>query len=300
MMMERQRTSSHQHEVLTMHTRVRRMASKREMYICSLPPVAKQHAAEYLHENEEKRDSDICHILDWLQGQSHLHARRDPVNVVRFLRGCKFDLEKTKRKLSNYYELRAHCPEWFSQRDPCLPEIQELLQLGVFLPLRRRDSHGRLVVLIRAAVHDPKKHRQSDVFKVGKMTLELALEDDETVSVFGVAAVFDLSGVTLGHAMQLPPHVVKKAVHAWQNCYPVRTKSLDFVNAPPHVNIVLNIFRRFMTEKLRQRVHVHGCSLASLHTVVEPELLPREYGGTDGTLQDLIDFCVLQITGSTM
>jgi len=39
-----------------------------------------------------------------------------------------------------------------------------------------------------------------------------------------------------------------------QDCYPVRTKSLDFVNAPPHVNVVLNIFRQFMTEKLRQRV----------------------------------------------
>ena len=88
----------------------------------------------------------------------------------------------------------------------------------MFLPLRRRDSHGRLVILIRAAAHNPKKHRQSDVFKVGKMTLELALEDDETVSVFGVAAVFDLSGVTLGHAMQLTPRVVKKAVHAWQVC----------------------------------------------------------------------------------
>ena len=39
-----------------------------------------------------------------------------------------------------------------------------------------------------------------------------------------------------------------------QDCYPVRTKSLDFVNAPPHVNVVLSIFRQFMTEKLRQRV----------------------------------------------
>jgi len=34
----------------------------------------------------------------------------------------------------------------------------------------------------------------------------------------------------------------------------VRTKSLDFVNAPPHVNVVLSIFRQFMTQKLRQRV----------------------------------------------
>ena len=39
-----------------------------------------------------------------------------------------------------------------------------------------------------------------------------------------------------------------------QDCYPMRPKSLDFVNAPPHVNVVLNIFRQFMTEKLRQRV----------------------------------------------
>jgi len=34
----------------------------------------------------------------------------------------------------------------------------------------------------------------------------------------------------------------------------VRTKSLDFVNAPPHVNVVLNIFRQFMKQKLRERV----------------------------------------------
>jgi hypothetical protein len=36
------------------------------------------------------------------------------------------------------------------------------------------------------------------------------------------------------------------------------------------------------------QVHVHGRNLASLHTIVAPELLPREYGGTNGTLQDLI------------
>lgn len=87
-----------------------------------------------------------------------------------------------------------------------------------FLPLRRRDCRGRLVVLIRPGAYNPKKHSLGDVFKVGMMALELALEEDETTSVFGIAAVFDLSGVTFGHAMQFPPHVVKKVVHAWQVC----------------------------------------------------------------------------------
>jgi hypothetical protein len=52
-----------------------RMASSVEVYRCSLPAAAKQHAAEYLHEQEERRDTDICQVLDWLQTQPHLHAR---------------------------------------------------------------------------------------------------------------------------------------------------------------------------------------------------------------------------------
>lgn len=52
--------------------------------------------------------------------------------------------------------------------------------------------------------------------EVGKMTLDLAIEQDETVSVYGVTAIFDLKGVSLAHARQLTPAMIKKAVHAWQ------------------------------------------------------------------------------------
>jgi len=51
------------------------MSSCMEMYKCSLPAAAKQHAAEYLHEEDETRDSKICQLLDWLQTQPHLNAR---------------------------------------------------------------------------------------------------------------------------------------------------------------------------------------------------------------------------------
>jgi hypothetical protein len=89
---------------------------------------------------------------------------------------------------------------------------------SVFLPLRNKDEEGRTVVLIRAAVHDPYKHKQANVFKTGKMLVDLLLENDEILTVHGVLAIFDLKNVTLGHALQLTPPVVKKAVHAWQVC----------------------------------------------------------------------------------
>ena len=46
-------------------------------------------------------------------------------------------------------------------------------------------------------------------------------------------------------------------------------------------------------------MHVHGYDLQSLHKVVDPAILPEEYGGTDGKVQDLIGncfFCFKHIT----
>lgn len=132
-------------------------------------------------------------------------------------------------------------------------------------------------------------HRQDDVFKTGKMILDVAAWENEVIQIYGVIAIFDMTGVTLGHARQLPPSMIKKAVHAWQN-YHCRPKYLEFVNAPIYVNVVLGIFKRFMSEKLRSRVNVHFKGLGSLHTIVDKENLPYEYGGTDGPFSDAIQY----------
>lgn len=42
------------------------------------------------------------------------------------------------------------------------------------------------------------------------MILDLVIDSDETISVYGIAAVFDMTGVNIGHAMQLPPGLVKR------------------------------------------------------------------------------------------
>ena len=50
--------------------------------------------------------------------------------LVAFLRGCKFSLERTKAKMDMYYTLKSALPEFFTNRDPMLPEIQKILKAG--------------------------------------------------------------------------------------------------------------------------------------------------------------------------
>lgn len=66
--------------------------------------------------------------------------------------------------------MRAERIEWFDKRNPFLPELVELMDLGVFLPLRIKDDQNRQIFVIRTAAHDPKQHSQNDVFKVGDVT----------------------------------------------------------------------------------------------------------------------------------
>lgn len=47
---------------------------------------------------------------------------------MTFLRGCKFSLEKCKRKLDMYFTMRGLVPEFFANRDIKRPEMQEIVK----------------------------------------------------------------------------------------------------------------------------------------------------------------------------
>ncbi|XP_033341692.1 retinol-binding protein pinta [Megalopta genalis] len=259
-------------------------------YVCRLSPEEREYVAEHLNETDENRTEKIEELRQWILENTEIHSQTDDFFLLRFLRASKFNMEKAKSKLQNYCKQRDTLPEWYSNRNPFLPELQELLDLGVLLPLRKLDSEGRMVVIVRAAVHKPSRHKMADMLKASLMTLDLALSDHESTTVHGITAILDIGGITYEHALQLPPSMIRNLVHAWQGCYPVRIYSLDFINAPRFINVMLNVFRSFMNAKLKKRVHVHMKDRLKLHKTLPTDILPEEYGGSDGTLRDLIDY----------
>lgn len=47
-----------------------------------------------------------------------------------FLHSCYGDLEVTKKTIEAYFTVRTHAPDLFSQKDPLLPEIQNVLDIA--------------------------------------------------------------------------------------------------------------------------------------------------------------------------
>lgn len=67
-------------------------------------------------------------VAFYLKGIFNLHI--DNFLILRFLRICEFNIEETKLRIRNYYKHRSELPEWYKKKDPFLPELQELLDLG--------------------------------------------------------------------------------------------------------------------------------------------------------------------------
>ncbi|KAF7281274.1 hypothetical protein GWI33_004895 [Rhynchophorus ferrugineus] len=248
-----------------------------------------QYIAEVLKETDQDRERALREIRAWLKEEgSWLNARGESKFILPFLRGCKFDVDKTKKKLTNYYVMRRDRPEWFRNRNPRLQHIQDLIKMGVFLPLKRHHDN-KLVVIVRIAAHDPKKYDWNDIFKVGKMILDVVCMEDQRAQIYGVIAIFDLSGLSFGHYRTITPSLMKNAVYAWQN-YHIRPKNLEFVSSPIYINVAINLIKSFMTEKMKQRIKVHFGGTEKAQDIVDKDILPVEFGGENETVEELGEY----------
>lgn len=82
--------------------------------------------------------------------------------------------------------------------------------------------------------------------------------------------------------MQMTPTIIRRAVNAME-CYPARVQKLEFVNSNRGINIILDVFRSFMSPKLKERIVVSN----TVPDYKASDCLPQELGGSENSYRDL-------------
>lgn len=65
----------------------------------------------------------------------------------------------------------------------------------------------------------------------------------------------------------------------------MKLKEVHVVNVSPIVDTIINFVKPFLKEKIKNRIFVHS-TLESLQKYVPKDVLPEEYGGSAGKIQD--------------
>ena len=122
----------------------------------------------------EQHEQVHIELNKWLNEHPEITLKIPDKLLEVFEKRCNYNVEKTQEKIRNFAKARIQSPEWFLNRDPTQPEILDILQLGCFLPLIN-PYQNQLVIISRAAAHNPSKHKQNDVLKCSLMILDLLI-----------------------------------------------------------------------------------------------------------------------------
>ncbi|NWI23361.1 TTPA protein, partial [Sula dactylatra] len=187
--------------------------------------------------------------------------------------------------LKNYQKWRIECPEISADLQPS--SVLGLLHADYHGVLRSRDPQGSKVLVYRIGQWDPKLFTAYDVFRVSLITSELIVKEIETQRN-GVKAIFDLQGWRFAHAFQISPAVAKKIAAVLTDSFPLKVRGIHLINEPLFFHPVFTLIKPFLTEKIKERVYMHGYNyMQSLTEHFPVSILPREYGGEEVSIEEL-------------
>lgn len=106
------------------------------------------------------------------------------------------------------------------------------------------------------ASFNPAKTKDVDLMKAAVMLTDILFNEDDNSVVAGIQFYLDMKGATVDHLTLYAPTIVAKVAKVFQHAYPVRLKGLNYVNAPSYFDILYNILKLALTQKLKSRVRV--------------------------------------------
>jgi len=257
-------------------------------------------AEENFGETPKLLQASIEDLRKWLSKSPHLKTiQQDDMILKSFLRGCKYSLERTKEKVDNFHSIKGTLPEWFDNWDPTLPIHQEILSWGNYLPLPGFDKKGRMVLLSLVAPIIPSKCTFDDLMRVMQMVMTTSVQkSEEQMVIKGLVIISDMAGATAGHLTLFSLPTMKKLLTMLE-AWPMQPKAEHILNMPSIFETMHNFFQGSKKKKMQERTVVHKAGdLTKLHEDLGTEILPADYGGSNGTIAELKEYWKTEVNAN--
>ena len=187
-------------------------------------------------------------------------------------------------------------PSWFLEWDPRDETVQNVLQTGMFLPLRGFDKRGRYPILVRLGQMIPSKMTAEECWKQIIMMFNLINEGNLQAQTKGMVVIIDLENMNSSHVGLVNPSLIRKLLVVFQDAYPMDNEILlslsnaYFLNMPKMMEKFVNIAISFLNKKYKKILKIQDKNNLTLLDDLGGEILPEEYGGTNQTCDQLTHF----------
>lgn len=232
------------------------------------------------------KDEDMASIKEWLATKPHLPQNISDEQLSLFIYSCYHNLERAKKTVEAYYELKSSTPEFFSNRDLAAPGLAHILNVVGISILPERTKEGYAVMCAKLINTDSSQFYLDDSIKLLFMVIDSCLRN--TTETRGMVFLFDNSGVTLSHLTRVSLSSIKKYFLYIQEAMPVRLKSIHIVNVNTVMSHIMTLIKPFIKKEHMKYIQLYQQGhLDKLYDMVPKKILPIDYGGECDTTENL-------------
>ncbi|XP_049522488.1 uncharacterized protein LOC119448862 [Dermacentor silvarum] len=258
-----------------------------DVHIDNMKEDLRSVAERELGETPELKQKCLAQLRELLEGEEGLVVPPDDV-LVMFLRSKKYRVDDAFKTIKKYLRARRDVPQYFDNLTPSNIPYKTFFHDHKLI-MFARDSQGRAVGYLQFGAWDTSICSLDDLMRCALVATESNLREEET-QIRGVVAVIDLKGFSAHHMLQMTPRYTRRVIAIGQasgrnKCGSSReTAVLNFFRrlfefpkaAPTHWAKKTNI------QELEKNFYLQFLAggISELQGVVPPELMPKEFGGT--------------------
>lgn len=228
-------------------------------------------------------------VKDWYDKQPHLPKGIDERIILSFVRGTKSP-EKAKRKLDNYFTLKAKAREMADVKDPAHPGLIEARAgaKNFFLPGLTDEGYKVFFECFTGCDQSKYKHQYHMLNKYFIMDkafhfwpeqndycLAWDLKDFPTSKTSAPAAIF--------------------GVQYLMKCYPKKVKKVIIMNMHPALQTIFQMVISIVPKKIHSRfIFIDSKENVNkdLQKYIPKKMLPSDYGGEADSSDKLYEECL--------
>jgi len=207
----------------------------------------------------------------------------------RYLMVCGNDPEKAFNLLRSNLQLRMNGSKIFFNRDVLSPATQAISKYVQLVPLPKLTEDNKRIVFIRFTTNDTSQFNLEELIKMILMSLDArcSMLDGDTLAESDIS-IIDLKHHSIRHLIAAAKNtrVLLHFAKYLDETVPIITKVTHILNASWIIDRFLSLIRPFTRNDASEHCRFHS-KLETLHNFVPKELLPSEYGGNIGPIDDL-------------
>ena len=209
--------------------------------------------------------------------------------MVQFLRGKKYIMNKVFKTYDRVAICHRRFPNVTFSNNFDLKNILKLSTDSFFVLLKNRDAEGRKIFLEKVAKRDTEEFDDYQAIKIRTYAIALAMYEEET-QIAGSCQILDFSEISLKHLYSISS--VLEVIELMNSCSYFKIPTFYLVNLPSFARVFLDTILSVAKEKLKQRIVVLKNS-DDVKNFIDPDVLPKEYGGTKNFEEVVEDFSEL-------